>query len=308
MLKFKSDASFAKITLPIRKKDGNKGTFGRVFAIIGSKKYPGASHLAIESILRGGAGYTELASEKEILQSVLQKFPEVIFDEIASGGKISEDDIAFCAERSKIASVTLIGSGSGISNELANLTEALIFTDTASPLIIDADAINSLAAYKNANLLTFAKRPIILTPHHMELSRLIGKPIIEIENMREKTAFDFASIYRCTIILKGFNTIISDGEKIIINTTGSSALAKGGSGDALAGLLASLISASGSRLPESITNICALACYVHGKAGDILENELSSYGVTPSDTIAYQQTAFGLPTHQTTNISGSRQF
>ena len=118
----------------------------------------------------------------------------------------------------------------------------------------------------------------MITPHPLELSRLSGIPVSEIEKNRLSFAKEFAKKYNCILLLKGALTIVTDGEAVYINGSGSSALAKGGSGDVLSGLIASQLAFS-----ESAIKAAALAAYVHGRAGDILSEELSSFGVTPSD-------------------------
>ncbi len=270
----------AKKLLPKRDKNGHKGTFGRAFAYVGSKKFPGAAHLAIESLLRGGCGYTELFAENELADSLIQKFPEVIYNKISSAELLSDKEKQLLYERSLSSNATLIGSGSGCSKTLSEITETLISLDTPSPIIIDADALNSLALYSDTEaILSQSKRCVILTPHEMEFSRLTGLSLEAIKSDRVGAAEKHAKKCSCVIILKGHNTVITDGNRTYINPTGTTALSKGGSGDTLAGLMTSLI-ASSDALP---LDIAALACYIHGLAGDNLSEIYSDFGVTPSD-------------------------
>lgn len=270
----------AKSLLPKREKNGHKGTFGRVFAYIGSKKFPGAAHLAAEAILRGGCGYTEVAAEAEIVSGLLAKFPEIIYTALPATEALTEREINLLAEKSSAAGATLIGSGSGCTEALAKLTEKLTALETNKPIILDADALNAIALYGDTySILRSAKRPVIITPHEMEFSRISKQCLDEIKADRIGVAEKLAKKYACTLVLKGHGTVITDGVKTYVNPTGSTALSKGGSGDTLAGLMTSLIASS----DKPTVDIAALACYIHGLAGDKLSDIYSDFGVTPSD-------------------------
>ena len=270
----------AATILPQRDAYGHKGSFGRAFAYIGSKKFHGAAHLALEAILRGGCGYTELAGDRELVSSLLYKFPEVIYTALSPTEEISDKESEIICQKSSVANATLIGSGSDSSEKLCNLTVKLLSIDTAHPIILDADALNSIARYGKAlDVIKAAKRPVIITPHEMEFSRITGLSVNEIRSNRSSIAERIAKDVGCIIILKGHNTVITDGNKTYVNATGNSALAKGGSGDALAGLLTSLVASART----SLLDLSALACYIHGEAGDSLAAVYSDFGVTPSD-------------------------
>ena len=270
----------AKSLLPKREKNGHKGTFGRVFAYIGSKKFPGAAHLAAEAILRGGCGYTEVAAEAEIVSGLLAKFPEIIYTALSATEILTDSELSLIAEKSYASSATLIGSGSGCTEALARLTEKLTALETNKPIILDADALNSIAKYGDSeNIFHSAKRPIIITPHEMEFSRISKLSLEKIQTDRLMVAKEFAKKYACTLVLKGHGTVITDGIKSYVNPTGSNALSKGGSGDALAGIMTSLIASS----DKTAVDMAALACYIHGLAGDRLSDIYSDFGVTPSD-------------------------
>ena len=271
---------WAKSTLPKRKSDGNKGSFGRLLMYVGSVKYQGASHLALESALRGGAGYVEVLASGELKKNLLLKFPEVIYKDFPEADKLSDSDIDALVLASSKASVTLVGCGLGKSVGLTSLIERLLSVECGI-LVLDADAINSMAEdrEKMLRILKESPRRVILTPHPLEFSRLSGLDVQYINGNRTECAKAFSAEHGCTLVLKGKGTVITDGGELYINTSGSSALAKAGSGDALAGLLSSLLASSGlSPLLAS-----AIAVFVHGMAGDNLSKEYSEYGVTPSD-------------------------
>ena len=271
---------WAKDTLPKRKTDANKGSYGRLFMYVGSDKYLGAAHLALESALRGGVGYVEVGAEGELKKSLLLKFPEAIYKSFLEAEQLSDADISRLAAEQRRATATLVGCGCGKSDKLFALLKALLSEDGGA-LVIDADAINSMADHReeSLSLLKNSKRGVILTPHPLEFSRLSGLSGDYINENRIECAMKFAKENNVVLLLKGYKTVITDGSEAYINTSGSSALAKAGSGDALSGMLSSL--AATMVLP--LVKVGALGAYIHGKAGDNLAKELSEYGVTPSD-------------------------
>jgi len=236
---------------------------------VGSEKYLGAAHLSLEAALRGGAGLTYFIGNEKTIPELRSKFPEAIYLEPKSleelkGAVLRLDSL-------------LIGCGSGTSDELYGFIEYAL-ENFDGQLIIDADGLNSIAVFGTPDILKTAKKQPIITPHPLELSRLSGCEVAEIEKCRLGFAKDFSQKYNCILLLKGAATVITDGDRVFINGSGSSALAKGGSGDALSGLIASL-SASGNDALSAV----ALAAFVHGRAGDTLSELLSPIGVTPSD-------------------------
>ena len=271
--------SSIKGMLPHREENSNKGTFGKLLIISGSKKYRGAAHLSVEAALRGGVGYVSYVGCEELVFELSQKFPEVIYRKYPEIEKLSNKEIEEIVSLSKKSSATLIGSGSDNTKGLLDLTLALLSSD-GNTLILDADAINALSELKEEGrrLLKSAKRPVILTPHPLEFSRLVGCEVAEVQQHRMELAESFAKEYGVLVVLKGAGTVIADTETVSINTTGSSSLAKAGSGDVLAGLLAAL---SSQNIEAHLA--ASLAVVFHAVAGDNLAKEFSSYGVTPSD-------------------------
>ena len=173
----------------------------------------------------------------------------------------------------------LIGSGSSKSEGLRLVIEHLLATE-GSPVVMDADAINVLAddPQRGRELIRAAKCKVVLTPHPLEFSRISGIPTDEIQENRLSFAKRFASDHNCILVLKGAATIVTDGRQTYINSSGSSALAKAGSGDVLAGMLASVIASGVDPISAA-----ALSVYFHGLAADNLALRLSPLGVTPSD-------------------------
>ena len=261
--------------LPEREVNSSKGSFGKVLLITGSKQYSGAGILTLEAALRGGAGYVTQIADSDEIGEYVSRFPEALYARnLLTDGTFDINGITALSMKN---SATVIGSGSLESKELSDLTEALIRSE-GSPLVIDASAINALAKYSGREALKSAKRRIILTPHPLELSRLLGLSVEYIQNNRISVARSFSKEYGVILVLKGASTITTDGEVLYINSTGSSALAKAGSGDVLAGLLGSILAYHTDPVVAT-----ALAVYLHGKAGDTLADSLSKFGVIPSD-------------------------
>ncbi len=266
--------------LPKRAENSSKGSFGRLMTVVGSERYLGAGLLSLEACLRCGAGYVISVGTDDANRAMMQKFPEVIYKSAPKTDALDDGDISELCDMSDGCAVTLVGCGSGCSSGLLRLVRALL-SHSGGALVLDADAINALATLgeEGRELLKQAKRPVILTPHPLEFSRLSGIPLSEVQSDRMLCAERFAREYGALLVLKGAGTVTTDGRVTYINSSGSSALAKAGSGDVLAGALSSLV-ASGAK--DALT-LSALAVYFHASASDTLSLEYSTYGVTPSD-------------------------
>lgn len=274
------DSEWVANALPKRESNSNKGSFGKLLMITGSKKYRGAAYLGLEAALRGGVGLVTFAGVGELVSELSQKYPEAIYKEIPDISEFNADDVKELVELSKKYSATLIGSGSDNTKGLLSLVLALLSSE-GGDLILDADAINALSSIGDEALRAIrdAKRNVIITPHPLEFARLSGTDVASVQLHRLETAEKFAKENLCTVVLKGAGTIITDSKDIFINVAGSSSLAKAGSGDVLAGFIAAFIAQN----KTSITKSASLAVYYHAVAGESLAEEFSSYGVTPSD-------------------------
>ena len=176
------------------------------------------------------------------------------------------------------ATVCLVGCGMGNRQDTSKIVKELIL-HAVCPIIIDADGINCLA--DNIDILKAAKSTLILTPHPGEMARLTGKSIADIQSDRITAAKEFAAQHQLVLILKGAGTIVTNGERVYVNTTGNPGMAKGGSGDALSGIIAAL-------LAQGIPPLDAAACgvFLHGAAGDAAAHCFSQRGMTPTDLLA----------------------
>lgn len=252
--------------LPRRSANSHKGTFGNTMLICGSENMRGAAALATLGALRTGAGLVTLASCSAVIDSLSSSIYEPLWFNTEKGDVICASD--------KMDAIG-IGCGLGLTKSTYKTVKYLIEREGA-PLVIDADAINVLEG--NAKLLKKAKREIVLTPHPREFSRLCGAGVKEISEHREELALAFAREYGVTLLLKGKGTVITDGSEVFVNPTGSSALAKGGTGDVLCGVICALIGQKASPL-----NAAVIGAYIHGLAGERLAKKSSEYGVLASE-------------------------
>jgi ADP-dependent NAD(P)H-hydrate dehydratase / NAD(P)H-hydrate epimerase len=246
----------------IKKRDklGHKGTYGRVLIAAGSPGFSGAAYLAAEACVRSGSGLVTLATHEDI-QSVLScKLAEAMTMSYSS-------EEAFLGIL-KNCSAAAIGPGMGNNVATLKIVRKLI-EGAECPLIIDADGINVLS--RNLEILSARKNDIILTPHPGEMSRLTGMSIEYITENRVDVAKGFAAEHGVIVLLKGYETVITDGTSVYINPTGSSAMASGGMGDSLTGIIASLAA-------QGLKPIAAAFCgaYIHGYSGDMLSEEMYS--------------------------------
>lgn len=264
--------------LPHRQENSNKATFGRILNIAGSKNYIGAAHLSSLAALKVGAGYLSLACPKNIVHIIASMVPEITFipmEETIEGTISKENKIKNLYEYNVVS----IGCGITTNDETRKFAFDIINgLNTTQKVIIDADGINMLSNHKGEISLKNA----IITPHPKELSRLLNVPVEEISNNREKYARITSQTYECITVLKGHNSIVTNGETILINMTGSSALAKAGTGDVLTGLIAGLLAQKMQPFEAAI-----LGTYLHGLAGDFAAKDLTKYSVLATDVIEY---------------------
>lgn len=273
------DKSFLRRFLKRRKSDANKGNFGKVVSVCGSRKMPGAAVLAATGAIRGGAGLVTAVFPEGIYSALTAHLIEPTFLPLpeTADGALSAGALKELHETLTKASVCLIGCGMSVTDDTRKIVKELV-RNAQCPLLIDADGINCLAG--NIDILKAAKTPLILTPHPGEMARLCGKSVGEIQADRVRTAKEFAEEHGVILVLKGAGTIVTDGKQIFINATGNPGMAKGGSGDALTGIIAALVA-------QGIPPLEAAACgvYLHGAAGDLAAAETSQRGMTASDLL-----------------------
>ena len=265
------------VSLPRRSKLTHKTNYGRDLIVGGSIGYTGAPVMAADAASRTGAGLVALAVPETIYAMTAIKCTETMPFPVQTDeeGFIAYEARNDIREFMQQCSACLIGPGMGHTMMTEYLVENIVVNSNI-PLILDADGINSIAA--NIDALDKAKCPVILTPHEGEFARL-GADISSVGRM--ESARSFARKHKCILVLKGHRTITAmpDGT-VYINTTGGPAMAKGGSGDVLAGMITALV---GQHFP--IKDAVIGAVYLHGLAGDICADELGEYSVTAGDII-----------------------
>ena len=246
-----------KNIIPSRKLYGHKGDYGRALIVAGSKGFSGAAYITTECTIRAGAGLVTLACKEEIQDILAEKLIEAmtVSCESSKFGSIIEksDSIAF-------------GPGIGTDKYEEELLHEVI-DKSQCPIVIDADGITILA--KNKGMLEELKDRAIITPHPGEMARLLGLTVSEVESDRIRIASEFAKKYGIIVLLKGYNTIITDGNNTYINPTGNSKMASGGMGDALTGIINAFISQN-----VNILDAALIGAYIHGYIADKLSKEV----------------------------------
>lgn len=258
-----------------RTADSHKGTYGTVLSVCGSYGMAGAAALAAKAALRSGAGLVVAAVPESIYPIVAVQVPEAVFAPYPEGGAKAAVTLL---PRVESASSLLIGCGLGQTRAAAELTEALL-AGTTCPIILDADGINLLA--RHISIVETIQAPLIVTPHPLELSRLLGYSVAQVQEDRPAAAREAARRIGAVVVLKGHHTVIAapSGETWV-NPTGNPGMAVGGSGDVLAGMIAALVA-------QGLSPADAACCgvYLHGAAGDRAAARLSQHAMLPSDII-----------------------
>lgn len=263
------DKQFVQENLRKRDKYSHKGTFGHITLFGGSKGFEGAICLSAKACVKAGAGTVTMCVSEDIVNIVKLKILEAMVITYKEENKILEN-----IKKSKAIA---IGPGMGKNNLTLKIVRDLIKTSDV-PMVIDADGINVLV--NNLNLLKEKKSEIILTPHPGEFARLIGKTSDEVNSNRIDYSKKFAKEHGVILVLKGYRTVVTDGDLTFINTSGDSAMATGGMGDSLTGIIASIISQNSNPLIST-----SIAVFLHGFCGDMLS--LENYSVQPTDLINF---------------------
>jgi len=260
--------------IPERAATAHKGDFGKILLLCGSRGYTGAAALAAMGALRCGAGLVYLAVPECIYSIEAVKLTEpVVFPLPDEEGMLSASAIETIAEFLPQMDAVLIGPGLGKSSGTLAVVKSVLET-YPGPVVLDADGINVLSVHKD--IVRGRTSPTILTPHEGEFLRFGG----DLSYGREEAVVRLAKDLCAIVLLKGHNTVITDGSEIYKNPTGNPGMAVGGSGDVLAGIIVSL-------LGQGVAPIQAAACaaWLHGKAGDICAEEIGQYGMLPTDML-----------------------
>ena len=267
------DRDFVKNILPARDPEGHKGTFGKVLCVGGSVGYTGAPIFASRAAVRTGSGLVFLGVPESIWQVAAVKSDEAMpFPMCDMDGKLHGCWKALSA-RAEGCDAVLYGCGLGRSPGLDEMVRDVL--TLPQPLVLDADGINALAGHMD--VLKRRSAVTVLTPHEGEFARIGG----DLRRSRIDAAVDFAQAYGVYMVLKGPGTVVAapDG-RYAVNTTGNDGMAKGGSGDVLAGMIVSLLGQG-----MDAFDACCAAVYLHGRAGDLAAAEKGKRGMTPTDLL-----------------------
>jgi NAD(P)H-hydrate epimerase len=264
--------------LPPRPSDGHKGTFGRVLIVGGNDNMIGAPAFAGYASLRTGSGLVQIATPRSILPHSLSICPELIG--LGLGKSAANDALLDAAEK---ADAVAIGPGLGQSPEaLARLRQLVRLP--GKPMVLDADALNLLSKQKRWP--TYVRAQTVLTPHPGEMKRLLhllDTPLTSVptdDADRIELASLAARTFNCVLLLKGHRTIIADGSRYRLNTTGDSTLAKAGTGDVLTGIITSLL---GQHM--SPFDAASLGAHLHGLAGQLAGKKLGQRSALAREVI-----------------------
>jgi ADP-dependent NAD(P)H-hydrate dehydratase / NAD(P)H-hydrate epimerase len=270
--------------------NSNKGKFGHVLVIGGSYGKAGAPAMASLACLRTGAGLVTAAVPKGIVDTVAGITPELMMVPLAEGtkGAVSFKNLDGAKLDALVKQISVVAVGPGLSTEGdAPAFARQVVEKTTVPVVIDADALNAFAG--KAQLLNGRGRVLVLTPHPGEMARLVGLTVKEVEADRVGLARRFATEHKLTLVLKGWRTLVAHPDGSIgVNTSGNPAMAKGGSGDILTGIVAAML----AQFPGDVARAVETAVYLHGLAGDFAARAMEEHTVLATDTVTHLSDAF----------------
>jgi ADP-dependent NAD(P)H-hydrate dehydratase len=266
--------------LPSRAADSNKGNFGKVLVVAGSRGMSGAAVLCGSAALRGGAGLVRVAVPRDILPIVAAGNPCYMTAPLAqdTDGRLDATAANDLLTLARANDVVAIGPGLGHSSAMTALL-VKVLDNLQMPVVLDADGLNAFV-HNTAQLRRSA--PLVLTPHPGEFGRLLNIDIATVQANRRELAIGFAAENSLVLVLKGHGTIVTDGRRVYQNTTGNPGMATAGSGDVLTGLLAAI-------LAQGLEPFAAaqLAAHVHGLAGDLARDAIAEVGLIATDLLNY---------------------
>jgi hydroxyethylthiazole kinase-like uncharacterized protein yjeF len=277
-LRWAGPDEFAELPL-VRAAEAHKGSYGHVLLVAGSLGKSGAAVLAGQSALHAGAGLVTIATPDAALPTIAGAQAEYMTEGLpatdAGTFDLAGTHSGRFAELLEGKTVVAIGPGVGQTPETQEFIRGVV-AEAQSPIVLDADGLNAFIGQSDL-LANRRSRFLVLTPHPGEMARLLGIPTKQVQQDRVKTAVSAAKKWNAHVVLKGFHTILaSPSGQVLVNTTGNPALAKGGSGDVLTGLLAALIAQFGT---EDLFRVVALGVYLHGRAADLLSEQCDPSGV-----------------------------
>jgi NAD(P)H-hydrate epimerase len=290
-----------RLTEKKRPINSNKGKFGHVLVVGGSYGTAGAPSMAALACLRAGAGLVTAAVPECVMDTVARIAPELMMRGLKQDekGSAALANLAGDALKDLLKGIKVVALGPGLSTkgEASEFARELVAKTAdvegkALPIVIDADGLNAFDREK-AKALNGRGRAMVITPHPGEMARLLGVTVPEVEADRIGIARKFAVEHHLTLVLKGWRTLVAhpDG-RIAVNTTGNPALAKGGSGDILTGIVAAML----AQHPDAVAEAVEAAVYLHGLAADLVAQKMDEKSVLATDVIGGLSQAFGYRT------------
>lgn len=283
---------------PVRRANAHKGDFGKCCIIGGSCGMAGAVSLAGQAAIHCGAGLVQLAVPANILPTVASFSQEIMTYPLPEDrcGRISLDSWEHTVSLIKTASTVAVGPGMGQSLGLRAFLRRLIrhfekyfgehnaenYSEhcTEKTVVFDADALNGIVPLLIHTEPFSMNFPAVWTPHPGEFARLSGQPTPENDDDRLRAALSFAAKYRIVLVLKGYHTVITDGQRFSVNPSGNPGMATAGSGDVLTGVITSFVGQKMSPYDAAV-----LGTFVHGLAGDIAVKKCGQDGLCASDIL-----------------------
>ena len=260
--------------LPARTADSNKGTYGKLLDVSGSRECAGCAILSSLAAMRSGLGMVKVISDSGNFAPLMNIVPEALFS--------SDTNYTAVMDSMNWASAALIGPGIGKGEAAQDVLAELLNTYTDLPLVIDADGINLISESTGLREKLYekaAREPVIITPHLMEMSRLSLKRIADIKQDMQGTATQIAQTYNVTVVLKDARTVVvSPDGRAVINTTGNNGMSTAGSGDVLAGVIASFLAQGCDAFTAA-----SIGVYIHGAAGDAAAERYGVRGMKAMD-------------------------
>ena len=264
-----------------RAPDAHKGDFGRVLVVAGSVGKAGAAVLCGQGAMRAGAGLVTIASPESCQQTIAAHAAEYMTEGLDETEEGMVNHSAIDQVLGIDADVVVAGPGLGQSDSVRAFVRELL-DKCEGPLVLDADALNAFAS-EPAALVGREGRDLIITPHPGEMARLVGCTVDDLQADRMGIAMDFARRHKLYVVLKGYRTlVVTPDEKVFVNPTGSPGMATGGTGDVLAGMLASLL----AQLLDAEA-ACKLAVYLHGSAGELADADSGEVSMTAGDLVEH---------------------
>ncbi|MGO8719191.1 MAG: NAD(P)H-hydrate dehydratase [Acidobacteriaceae bacterium] len=278
--------------------DANKGRFGHVLVVGGSPGKGGAAAMASLAAMRAGAGLTTAAIPRSIVGIVAGFAPEMmtLLLEESQSGALSLERFDAKQWTGLFHGITTLAIGPGLGREpetaefIRELVRRTELPTVLLPTVLDADGLNAFEGH--TELLDGRKRPLVLTPHPGEMARLLGCTVADVERDRLATARNFAMEHHVTLVLKGWRTLVAhpDGG-IAVNTSGNPAMAKGGSGDILTGIVAALI----AQFPQRIQEAVECAVWLHGAAADLFVRDRDEHTMLATEMLQHLSQAIQTP-------------